>query len=128
VMFVTLKNLSSTSTFDEHSPMFANVRDVRKLSPSDDFENPPIACHRDEEIVQYPSSPCCSEPLTPDEDSLTVCVGCGRLWWWADGEWVPIDPDGNGGGVRPSQPYEDDPLGRLQRTHPVLTPSIARPT
>jgi hypothetical protein len=116
--------------------MFVNVRDVRELSPSDDFENPTIACHRDERIVQSPPSPCCCEPLTPDEDCLAICVGCGRLWWWADGKWVPIDPDGNGGGVRPDQPNEDDPhsegfkepIMSLPPHRPTdLTPSPCRP-
>jgi hypothetical protein len=91
-------------------------RDIQTSSPSSPdrpdlsvtSENSPIACYHDEKVSILPS-PYCREPLTPDEDSLAVCVGCGRLWWWADGEWVPIDPDGNGGGVRPDQPYEDDP-------------------
>jgi putative DNA primase/helicase len=92
-------------------------------------ENSPIACYHDEKVSILPS-PYCREPLTPDEDSLTVCVGCGRLWWWADGEWVPIDPDGNGGGVRPDQPYEDDPHSEGFK-EPILSlppPSPHRPT
>ena len=41
----------------------------------------------------YPPSPCCGEPLTPDPDTLAVCVGCGRIWRWRDGNWQPEPAD-----------------------------------
>jgi putative DNA primase/helicase len=115
VTLVTLRAETSPIKSDTTEVLTNDVTNVTNVTPqpantpSGTPQNPTIACHRDERVVQYPPSPCCSEPLTPDEDSLAVCVGCGRLWWWADGEWVPIDPDGNGGGVRPDQPNEDDP-------------------
>jgi len=39
--------------------------------------------------VNLPPSPCCGEPLTPDDEGLAVCVGCGRLWRFVDGSWQP---------------------------------------
>jgi hypothetical protein len=54
--------------------------------------NPPIACHRDEQVVQYPPSPCCSEPIEPNEDGIGVCVGCGRRWQWTGASWRSADP------------------------------------
>jgi hypothetical protein len=53
--------------------------------------NPTIACHRDEGVVQYPPSPCCREPLTPDEEGVGVCVGCGRCWQWEGTSWHPAN-------------------------------------
>jgi hypothetical protein len=74
-------------------------------------ENPPIACHRDEGIVQYPPSPCCREPIEPDKDSLAVCVGCGRRWQWVGTSWRPADlSEGNPPeGDAPSPAHPTDP-------------------
>jgi putative DNA primase/helicase len=135
VTLVTLRAETSPIKSDTTEVLTNDVTNVTNVTPqpantpSGTPQNPTIACHRDEQVVQYPPSPCCSEPLTPGTDSLAVCVGCGRLWWWADGEWVPIDPDGNGGGVRPDQTYEDDPhSGGFKEPIPSLpSPSPNRP-
>ena len=54
--------------------------------------NPLIACHHDEVVVQYPPSPCCGEPIEPDEGGVGVCIGCGRRWQWGGTLWHPVDP------------------------------------
>ncbi|MEZ8217522.1 Bifunctional DNA primase/polymerase, N-terminal, partial [Candidatus Fervidibacteria bacterium JGI MDM2 SSWTFF-3-K9] len=46
--------------------------------------------------VDLPPSLCCREPLTPDNEGLAVCVGCGRLWRFVDGSWRPEFPDFDG--------------------------------
>jgi hypothetical protein len=53
--------------------------------------NPLIACHRVEK-VSIPPSPCCGEPIEPNEDGIGVCVGCGRRWQWTEASWHPADP------------------------------------
>jgi putative DNA primase/helicase len=40
----------------------------------------------------YPPSPCCGEPIEPDEGGVGVCVGCGRRWQWVGTSWHPVDP------------------------------------
>ncbi|MFZ8854244.1 MAG: hypothetical protein ACO2PL_19395, partial [Armatimonadota bacterium] len=40
----------------------------------------------------YPPSPCCGEPVEPDEGGIGVCVGCGRRWQWVGTSWHPVDP------------------------------------
>ena len=57
--------------------------------------------------VDLPPSPCCGEPLTPDEEGLSVCVGCGRLWRFVDGNWRPEFPD-----------FDGDPKGSPDPTDP----------
>jgi putative DNA primase/helicase len=69
-----------------------NLSSVTNASdPSVTSQNPTIACHRDEQVVQYPPSPCCGEPLTPDEEGVGVCVGCGRCWQWEGTSWHPAN-------------------------------------
>jgi hypothetical protein len=67
-------------------------------------ENPTIACHHDEGVVQYPPSPCCREPIEPDEEGIAVCVGCGRIWQWARTSWHPANPP----------PADPDPFDRAR--------------
>jgi len=38
--------------------------------------------------------------LTPDDEGLAVCVGCGRLWRFVNGSWQPEFSDGD----QPSSP------------------------
>jgi len=33
--------------------------------------------------------PECSTELEPDELGRAVCVGCGRMFTWSDGRWLP---------------------------------------
>jgi putative DNA primase/helicase len=75
----------------------SEIRSLRSLghSPLVTPENPPIACHRDEK-VSIPPSPCCGEPIEPDEEGIGVCVGCGRCWQWEGTSWRPADlPEGD---------------------------------
>jgi hypothetical protein len=58
--------------------------------PSVTPENPTIACHCDEK-ASIPPSPCCSEPLEPDEEGIGVCIGCGRSWQWEGTSWHPAN-------------------------------------
>ncbi len=65
--------------------------------PSVTSQNPTIACHHDEKVSQYPPSPCCGEPIEPDEEGIGVCLGCGRRWQWTRTSWhhvnlLPADP------------------------------------
>jgi hypothetical protein len=74
-----------------------NLSSVTNASdPSVTSKNPTIACHRDEQVVQYLPSPCCGEPIEPDEEGVGVCVGCGRRWQWTGASWRPADlPEGD---------------------------------
>jgi hypothetical protein len=74
-----------------------NLSSVTNASdPSVTSKNPTIACHRDEQVVKYLPSPCCGEPIEPDEEGVGVCVGCGRRWQWTGASWRPADlPEGD---------------------------------
>jgi len=72
--------------------------------PSVTSPNPTIACHHDEGVVQYPPSPCCREPIEPNEEGIAVCVGCGRIWQWARTSWHPANPP----------PADPDPFDRAR--------------
>ena len=58
--------------------------------------------------VDLPPSPCCGEPLTPDPEGLSVCVGCGRLWRFVNGNWRPEFPDFDGDNDPKSSPDPPD--------------------
>ena len=65
-------------------------RDSQTSAQEHNGTNPLIACHRDEK-VSIPPSPCCREPIEPDEEGIGVCVGCGRRWQWTGTSWRPAD-------------------------------------
>jgi hypothetical protein len=108
---IPLSNLSNVQTPELPSPeptepVYATLRDdelvdtetlIAELdAPEPTSENPTIAYHRDEGIVQYLPSPCCGEPIEPDEEGVGVCVGCGRRWQWTGASWRPADlPEGD---------------------------------
>ncbi|MFZ8829794.1 MAG: AAA family ATPase, partial [Armatimonadota bacterium] len=71
-------------------------------------ENPLIACHHDEGVVQSSPSPCCGEPLEPDEEGVGVRVGCGRTWRWKSTSWRLADiseDDSEGEPLKASHPH-----------------------
>jgi energy-coupling factor transporter ATP-binding protein EcfA2 len=72
-------------------------------------ENPLIACHHDEGVVQSSPSPCCGEPLEPDEEGVGVRVGCGRTWRWKSTSWRLADTS--------EDDSEGEPLEASRRPH-----------
>jgi hypothetical protein len=68
-------------------------------------ENSPIVCHCDEKVSILPS-PCCGEPMKPDEEGIGVCVGCGRRWQWTEVSWRSTDP--SKGDAPPVEDREDN--------------------
>jgi energy-coupling factor transporter ATP-binding protein EcfA2 len=87
-------------------------------------ENPLIACHHDEGVVQSSPSPCCGEPLEPDEEGVGVRVGCGRTWRWKSTSWRLADiseDDSEGEPLKASRPH-------LRRGIPSRLTDPIRPT
>jgi hypothetical protein len=73
------------------APTPADAPQPDQPDPSVIPENPLIACHCNEK-VSIPLTPCCSEPIEPNEEGIGVCVGCGRRWQWEGTSWRPADP------------------------------------
>jgi hypothetical protein len=86
----TRHNLSSV-TSEGYALTPADAPQPDRPNPSVTPENPPIAYHCDEK-VSIPPSPCCGEPIEPNEEGIGVCVGCGRRWQWTGASWRPADP------------------------------------
>ncbi|MFA0758842.1 MAG: hypothetical protein NOOUEUKL_001508 [Candidatus Fervidibacter sp.] len=88
------------------NPIYAGIEGIPEGIVSESLAKSADESQNSENLnVNFPPSPCCSEPLTPDPKGLAVCVGCGRLWRFVDGSWRPDFCDDND----PQSPDPPDP-------------------